>query len=86
MEDKNNLGLMPKASKSRAKVNNEINGQMQVVESFKELVESGQVSEFIVAGLDADNQIILASYCGDVITGLGILEMGKFALLNQQVE
>lgn len=86
MEDKSKLGLMPKASKNKVKINNDMSGQVQVIESFNEMIQSGQVSEFIITGLDNDGQIILASYCGDLITGLGMMEMGKLALMNQQTE
>lgn len=77
---------MPKASKKKTATSADCSNQLNILESFKEMVESGNVEEFIIAGLDGDNQIILASYCGDIITGLGILEMGKYALMNQQAE
>lgn len=84
--DDNKIGLMPKASKKKNSTSGDYSSQLSILESFKEMVENGQVEEFIIAGLDGDNQIVLASHCGDIITGLGVLEMGKYALMNQQAE
>jgi hypothetical protein len=86
MNDKKTVGLMPKVSKEKTNGNPSSAPQADVVESFKKMVESGVIQEFIITALDSDGQVVLASFCEDITLGLGILEMGKFALINQSVE
>lgn len=80
-----NLGLMPDA-KVIKKNSSKVSDQMEIVNSFKEMVESGTIEQFMIVGVDPENQTIIATYCQDSFYGLGILEMGKFAFMNQQSE
>lgn len=80
-----NLGLMPDV-KVNKKTSSKVSDQMEIVNSFKEMVESGSIEQFMIVGVDPEKQTIIATYCQDSFYGLGILEMGKFAFMNQQSE
>lgn len=80
-------GLMPKASTEKYNVKGStITDQLEVLDNFKSVITSGEISNFIVIGVDHEGQIVLASYCDDIIEGVGILETAKFAYLRQQSE
>lgn len=74
--------LMPEASEARSK--SDTADKMAVVNEFKEMVESGVVKEFIITGVGDDGNLILASYCGSLSEGVGLLELGKISLINRQ--
>lgn len=76
---------MPKASKQKPQIGKDTTDQTNIINSFKELVESDRIQEFVLYGIDSDGQIIVASYCSDIYTGIGLTEMGKLAYMNQQV-
>jgi hypothetical protein len=83
-KNKQELGLMPKASKEKVKMNNSNNEKLAIVESFQKMVENDDVEEFILFGVDEHGQIAIASYCSDTYRGVGMFEMGKLAFINQQ--
>lgn len=60
--------------------------QLEVLEQFKQMVEEGDINGLIITGVDTEKQIVLASFCEDVLSGIGILETGKYAFLRQQTE
>lgn len=83
MNSKETIGLMPKASKEK-KSNHTNQIQLEIVDSFKKMIEEGAIQEFIVVGLDSNRQVVVASYCSDIFEGVGMLELGKLAFINQQ--
>jgi hypothetical protein len=83
-KNKQELGLMPKASKEKVKMNTNNSEKMAIVESFQKMVGDGDVEEFILFGIDEHGQIAIASYCSDTYRGVGMFEMGKLAFINQQ--
>lgn len=56
--------------------------QKEVVNQFLDIVKEGGVSQFIIIGVDNNNQSILATYYNNVLEGLGLLEVGKHVILN----
>lgn len=83
---KENIGLMPKTSKEVSSTTSIIDEQLEVVKHFSELIDNGQVDEFMIIGIDENNQMVMASYYNSVVTGVGLLEMGKYALMNSSGE
>ena len=80
--NKSIFGLMPKVSKEKSGDVN-IDDQLNVVDKFRDIVEEGSIEDFIIIGLDKDNQMVMASFCDSNITGVGILEMGKYAMIEK---
>lgn len=82
----NFVGIMPKASKEKVGTSNSIQDQLDVLDRFRELIETGQIDEFVITGIDNERQLVLASFCYDIIGGVGILELAKTTMINQQIE
>lgn len=78
-----NLGIMPKVTKKKEAAN-EITNQTDILSSFQTMINNGEISQFIIAGLDSNRQLVIATYCKDVVEGLGTLDLAKIALVNQQ--
>lgn len=70
--------LMPEASGDSLSATS----QKEVVNQFLDIVKEGGVSQFIIIGVDNNNQSILATYYNNVLEGLGLLEVGKHVILN----
>lgn len=77
----NDNNLMPNMTKN--KVNSSINAQLDIIDEFRGSVESGDITDFMIIGLDKTHQPYANFYCNDVIIGLGMLEAGKLNLLNK---
>lgn len=76
---------MPKTSKEKVNpVTMGLSEQLEVIDKFRDIVNDGQVEDFFIIGIDGSNQMIMASFCHDTVRGVGILELGKMALVNQQ--
>lgn len=83
MQEKS-VGLMPKASKEKRKSDNK--DQIEVAEKFLEVVKDNQLEEFMIVGLEKNGQILISSYCDDYVVAMGLLELGKIALLQKPAE
>lgn len=60
--------------------------KIAVIDEFRDMVEKGGVREFIITGVSSeDGNLILASYCGSLSEGVGILELGKYSLIQRQM-
>lgn len=82
---KEHIGLMPKTSREVSASGGDVDEQLDVLTQFSEIIESGQVEEFIIIGIDEHKQMVMASYYNDTITGIGLLEMGKYALMSKHI-
>lgn len=74
------IGLVTKPQKAKNDYKKDL---IEVLESVKQMVEDGTITEFIVTGIDQDGEVILAACCKDLVGGVGILEIGKQALIQQ---
>jgi hypothetical protein len=70
--------LMPEASGDSLSAAS----QEEVVKQFLDIVKDGGVNQFIIIGVDNNNQSILATYYNNVLEGLGLLDIGKHVILN----
>lgn len=77
--------LLPKPSKDK-QVTSNIDDQIKVLEGFKDVILNGEVESFVVVGVNGEGQVLLATYCDDIVSSVGIIEVGKYALMNQGVE
>ena len=82
----NFVGIMPKASKEKVGISNSIQDQLDVLDKFREFIVNGEIDEFVITGIDNEKQLVLASFCYDIIGGVGILELAKTTMINQQIE
>ena len=83
MSDK--LGLMPKAVKEKRSAS-DIPAQLVEIDEVRKSIEDGMMTDFIIVGTDIHRQLIFSSYCDDIFAGLGLLEAGKMAFMNQGQE
>ena len=49
-----------------------------------DLLESGEIDEFVAVSVDAEGQTELHACVKDVLGGVGMLEIGKHILISQE--
>lgn len=79
---KDNIGLMPRPTKSKDMDGNLGDEQLKIINEFKEYVENGDIQSFIAFGLDHDGNIVMASQVNSIIDGVGLIEVGKLTFMN----
>lgn len=57
---------------------------LDIVEKFKEMIEKDQIDEFVIASLDSDGEVSIHANIKDVVGGIGLFEIGKNILIQQQ--
>lgn len=74
------IGLVTKPEKAKEAYSHDM---LEVLEGVKKMIEDGEITEFIVSGIDPDGEVILAACCKDLVGGVGMLEIAKQALIQQ---
>lgn len=57
---------------------------LEVIDDFRKKIEEGEVQEFVLASIDKDGEIMLHTVIKDSIGGIGLFEVGKTILIQQQ--
>lgn len=77
----NIISLDPKASKKEHRREE----MLEVLEKIKELVENGEIDEFVACTQGEDCGIQIHVSCLDAIGGIGLFEVGKQLLLDYEI-
>lgn len=74
------VGLVSKPEQAKEKYKEDL---LEVLDEFRQMVESGEITEYVISSLDKDGEVILTACCKDLVGGVGMLEMAKTALIQQ---
>ena len=56
---------------------------LEIVDSFRKMVASGEIVEFAISSLDVEGEVVITTCCKDLLGGVGLFEMGKHTLMMQ---
>lgn len=59
---------------------------LEVLDAIRELVESGEIKEFVACSSDKDGLAQIHASVLDLPGGVGLFEIGKHMLINTQTE
>ena len=57
-----------------------------ILESLIDRIQSGEITEFVVAANTLDNNVEVSMYTADFLGAIGIMETGKHILMTQRPE
>ncbi len=57
---------------------------LEVLDDFRKKVENGEIDEFVLASIDKEGEIMLHTVIKDAVGGIGLFEVGKSTLIQQQ--
>lgn len=80
MTDKKVLSLITKEKSEQEEYQKDL---LEIVDSFRKMVASGEVVEFAISSLDIEGEIVITTCCKDLLGGVGLFEMGKHTLMMQ---
>lgn len=63
---------------------NNRNAKMTAIEDIMEMVSSGEIQDFVVVGIDRGGNGSCWLGCGGMVSGLGMLELGKYLMLKSE--
>lgn len=81
MSDKKVIGLVTQEQKQAENYQKDL---LEIVDSFRDMVKSGQITEFVISSLDVDNEVVITTCAKDFYCAVGLYELGKHALMTQQ--
>ncbi len=81
MSDKKVIDLVTKPEKSKQEYKNDL---LEIAEDFKKRVEKGNVSEFVIAAIDEDGELVLTTCARDLYGAIGMFSMAQHSLMMQQ--
>jgi hypothetical protein len=59
-------------------------GLLEVLDDLRKRIEEGDLEEFVVASMDSDGDVEIHVCVKDLVGGVGLYEMGKHILMQQQ--
>jgi hypothetical protein len=80
MTDKKVISLITKEKSEQEEYQKDL---LEIVDSFRKMVASGEVVEFAISSLDIEGEIVITTCCKDLLGGVGLFEMGKHTLMMQ---
>ena len=80
MTEKKVLSLITKEKSEQEEYQKDL---LEIVDSFRKMVASGEVVEFAISSLDIEGEIVITTCCKDLLGGVGLFEMGKHTLMMQ---
>lgn len=57
---------------------------LEVIDEVKRQIEEGTIEEFVMTSMDKDGEVQIHASCKDFIGGVGLYEIGKNILIQQQ--
>jgi len=57
---------------------------LEVLDTMRSMVESGELDEFVAASINENGDVQLHAACKDLLGGIGLFEIGKKMLIEQQ--
>jgi hypothetical protein len=57
---------------------------LEILDGIRARVENGEIQEFVAASIDDEGDVQIHACIKDMIGGVGMFEMGKQILINQE--
>jgi len=57
---------------------------LDVIDGVRQMIESGEIEEFVMTSIDKDGEVKIHASIKDLIGGIGLYEIGKNILIQQQ--
>lgn len=57
---------------------------LEIIDDLRKQIENGDVEEFVVASMDNEGEVQIHTVIKDLAGGIGMFEIGKSILLDQQ--
>lgn len=57
---------------------------LEVLDDLRNKIEAGEIEEFVIASVDTDGEVMLHTVIKDALGGIGLFEVGKQTLIQQQ--
>ncbi len=57
---------------------------LDVIDGVRAMIDSGEIEEFVMTSIDKDGEVKIHASCKDLIGGVGLFEIGKNILIQQQ--
>lgn len=58
---------------------------LEVIDVVKSMIESGEIDEFVMASSNQDGSVQIHASIKDALGGVGLFEIGKRILIDQQI-
>jgi hypothetical protein len=58
---------------------------LEVIDVVKAMIESGEIDEFVMASSSQDGAVQIHASIKDALGGVGLFEIGKRILIDQQI-
>lgn len=58
---------------------------LEILDKFKEMIENDEIDEFVIASTNKDGEVQIHVTVRDLIGGVGLFEIGKKILIDQEV-
>lgn len=60
------------------------NDLLEVLDDLRRQIENGEIEEFVISSIGADGEVQIHTVIKDLIGGVGLFEVGKNILMEQQ--
>lgn len=60
------------------------NNMLEVIDGVRRMIEEGAIEEFVITSMDKDGEAQIHACCKDLVGGVGLYEIGKHILIQQQ--
>lgn len=57
---------------------------LEVLDDLRAKIEAGEIEEFVIASVDKEGEVMLHTVIKDTLGGIGLFEVGKQTLIEQQ--
>jgi len=57
---------------------------LEVIDEVRKCIEEGTIEEFVMTSIDKEGEVQIHASCKDLIGGVGLYEIGKNILIQQQ--
>lgn len=57
---------------------------LEVIDEVRKRIEEGTIEEFVMTSIDKEGEVQIHASCKDLIGGVGLYEIGKNILIQQQ--
>lgn len=58
---------------------------LEVIDAVKSMIESGEIDEFVMASSSQNGSVQIHASIKDALGGVGLFEIGKRILIDQQI-
>lgn len=58
---------------------------LATIETIREQVEAGEIQDLVALSIDSEGDLKLYASCQDFVSAVGMFELGKLALIDQEL-